>query len=435
MPDATTPRDPRASSTGLASRDTGGASAPSAGLPSFWVLAAVLVAVAANLRVAITSVPPLLDEVSAALGLSHAAAGALTTLPVLSMGVFAPVASRLAHRIGPVAAVLLAAVAVLLGTLSRFGAGNVVLLYVGTFVAGVGIAVGGTLLPRLVKTFFPPERVGLVTGLYMLAMMGGAAVSSAASVPLADALGSWQASLGSWSVLAVVGVAAWAPLTRRLARFAGDGSTTDTVSPEPGRTTSVGVQRNPMPWRHRTAWALALYLAAQSWCFYSSVTWLAPTYVERGWSPTDAGYLGAVFASAQIVSGLLGPVVSDRVRDLRLLLVPFAVIGVVGTVGVWLAPEAAPWVWAAVVGLGQGAAFSLGLVMLVRYAVTPEASGRLTGMAFLISYGLASVGPILMGSVRDVTGSLSHVWAVLTLVGVAQGLVSLRLHPRRDRVA
>lgn len=73
--------------------------------------------------------------------------------------------------------------------------------------------------------------------------------------------------------------------------------------------------------------------------------------------------------------------------------------------------------------------------MLVRYAVTPEASGRLTGMAFLISYGLASVGPILMGSVRDVTGSLSHVWAVLTLVGVAQGLVSLRLHPRRDRVA
>ena len=76
-------------------------------------------------------------------------------------------------------------------------------------------------------------------------------------------------------------------------------------------------------------------------------------------------------------------------------------------VGVWLAPLAAPWLWAAVVGLGQGASFSLGLVLLVRYASTPGASGRLTGMAFFASYGIASVGPVAMGLVRDVTGSAS----------------------------
>ena len=69
-------------------------------------MALALVAVAANLRIAITSVPPLLDAISADLGLSHAAAGALTTLPVLCMGLFAPVASRIAHRTGAAAAVL-----------------------------------------------------------------------------------------------------------------------------------------------------------------------------------------------------------------------------------------------------------------------------------------------------------------------------------------
>ena len=387
-------------------------------LPSVWIMALALIAVAANLRTAITSVPPLLDVISADLGLSHAAAGALTTLPVLCMGLFAPVASVVAHRLGAVAAVLAAILAILAGTASRFAADSWPILYAGTAVAGVGIALAGTLLPRLVKTFFPPERAGLVTGLYMLAMMGGAALSSALSVPLADRLGSWQASLGSWSVIALVGTLAWAPFTRR----ANPHHTPDEAGP--GR----------LPWRHRTAWLVAAYLALQSWAFYSAVTWLAPTYVEQGWSPSAAGYLAAVFSGTQIVSGLLGPVLSDRTADLRRLLLPVAALGTLGCIGIWVAPLAAPWLWASVVGLGQGAAFSLGLVLLVRYSATPEASGRLTGMAFFASYSIASLGPLAMGLVRDVTGGLSLVWAVLAAAGVVQALVVLRLRPGLRRI-
>ncbi|GAA1989635.1 CynX/NimT family MFS transporter [Terrabacter lapilli] len=387
-------------------------------LPPVWVMAVALVAVAANLRIAITSIPPLLDAISADLGLSHAAAGALTTLPVLCMGLFAPVASRIAHHLGAAGAVLGAVLAILVGTASRLAGGNVVVLYVGTFVCGVGIAVAGTLLPRLVKTFFPPERTGLITGLYMLAMMGGAALSSAVAVPLADLLGSWQASLASWSVVALVGVLAWAPFTAR----ANPHHTPDEEGP--GR----------LPWRHPTAWLVATYLALQSWCFYSAVTWLAPTYVENGWSRSSAGYLAAAFSGAQLVSGMLGPVLSDRADDMRRLLLPAAALSVVGSLGIWLVPLTAPWLWAVVAGLGQGAAFSLALVLLVRYARTPEASGRLTGMAFLISYGIASIGPLAMGFVRDVGGGLPIVWAILAAVGVLQGLVVLRLRPDLRRV-
>jgi len=381
-------------------------------------MALALLAVAANLRTAITSVPPLLDAISADLNLSHAAAGALTTLPVLCMGLFAPVASVVAHRLGAVAAVLGAIIAVLAGTASRFAADTWPILYLGTALAGIGIALAGTLLPRLVKTFFPPERAGLITGLYMLAMMGGAALSSALSVPLADRLGSWQASLGSWSVLALVGALAWAPFTRRA---------------NPHHTAGEAA-RGRLPWRHPTAWLVAGYLALQSWAFYSSVTWLAPTYVEQGWSPASAGYLAAVFSGTQIVSGLLGPVLSDRTADLRRLLLPVAALGTLGCLGIWLAPLTAPWLWAAVVGLGQGAAFSLGLVLLVRYAATPEASGRLTGMAFFVSYSIASIGPVAMGLMRDVTGGLSLVWAVLAAFGVVQALVALRLRPGLRRI-
>ena len=55
-------------------------------------------------------------------------------------------------------------------------------------------------------------------------------------------------------------------------------------------------------------------------------------------------------------------------------------------------------------------------------------------MAFLISYVIASVGPLAMGYVRDVSGGLPIVWAILAAIGVLQGLVVLRLKPDLRRV-
>ena len=61
-------------------------------LPPSWVLIVALVAVAANLRPALAGVPPLVPQIEAELQLSNAWLGVLTLLPVLCMGVFAPVA-------------------------------------------------------------------------------------------------------------------------------------------------------------------------------------------------------------------------------------------------------------------------------------------------------------------------------------------------------
>ena len=85
-------------------------------------------------------------------------------------------------------------------------------------------------------------------------------------------------------------------------------------------------------------------------------------------------------------------------------------------------------------GAGQGAAFALGLALLVRYAATPRDSARLTAMAFLVSYTVAAFGPAAMGVVEDVTGSFSPIWALLALVMVPQLILSLRLRPDLERV-
>jgi len=389
-------------------------------LPPVWLMALALVAVSANLRAAIASVPPLARTIAADLDLSSAWIGALTTLPVLCMGLLAPAAQRLGTRLGAATSVQIAIVAVFAGVLLRYWGDHLWALYAGTFVAGFGIAVAGTLLPRLVKAVFPPERTGTVTGLYMLAMMGGAAAASALSVPLAARLGSWQGSLASWSILAAVGVLAWAPVTVRISRY---------KAANPVAATSHG-----LPWRHPTAWLIAAYLAVQSWQFYSSLAWIAPSYVARGWDPTTAGYLLSAFGGAQLVSGLLGPMLTDRIHDHRALLMPAAALAFAGMLGLLLAPDAAAWVWVCVLGLGQGAAFSLALVLLVDYAETPAGSGRLTAMTFFVSYTIASFGPTVTGALRDLTGDFKAVWLLMALLTLAQMALAMQMRPGLAKV-
>lgn len=384
-------------------------------------MALALVVVSANLRAAIASVPPLARVIATDLDLSSASIGAVTTLPVLCMGLLAPLAQRLGHRFGPAAAVQVAITAVFVGLLLRWWGDHLWALYAGTFVAGFGIAVAGTLLPSLVKRLFPPGRTGAITGLYMFAMMGGATASSALSVPLSSRFGSWQGSLSSWSVLAAVGALAWLPVALSL--------------PTSQAARRVSGRRHGLPWRHPTAWLIAAYLSVQSWQFYSSLAWIAPSYVARGWDPTKAGYLLSAFGCAQLVSGLLAPVLADRVHDRRVLLMPAAGLGLAGLLGLLLAPDTAAWLWVVVLGLGQGAAFAVALVLLVDYAETPAGAGRLTAMAFFVSYTIASFGPTVTGALRDLTGDFDVIWLLLALMMLAQTALVYPMRPGLRTVA
>jgi CP family cyanate transporter-like MFS transporter len=398
MPSSTSRRDPTRAAPPVPAR--------------LLLLAIMLVAV--NLRVALASLPPLVHTIQAALGLSGAGAGLLTTLPVLCMGVFAPASQRLAHAIGREATVGVALVLLLLGTLMRLAGSVFGLLLLSTFVAGVGVALCGTVLPGIVKEFFA-DRPGIVTGVYLLAMMVGATAASALAVPLSHLLGSWQRSLAAWSVLALIGLLAWLPVVRAVNDHDGPG-------PEPA---------SALPWRSCTAWLLASYLAMQSFGFYSQLAWIPPSYEDRGWTANDAGLLLAVWSIVQLASGLGVPILADRMADRRPLLAASIVSGLAGLVGVLVAPDAAPVIWVALMGLGQGGGFAVGLVKLVDYAPSPAASARLSALVFLVSYSTASLGPLVFGVLHDATDGFTVPYALLAVVLAAQLALVPRLRPGR----
>lgn len=377
------------------------------------LLALAVSVLALNLRLTMVSVPPLLPDVQRDLGLSSAAAGVLTALPVLCMALFAPGAHRLAHSVGREATTLAAVALIAVGNGLRLAGSAPAALYGGTLLAGIGIAACGVVLPGMVKEYFP-RRAGAATGAYLVAMMLGAAVAPAVAVPLAHALGSWEASLGSWALPGLLAVIVWIPVTRRL------------NAPDAARTAQAGV----LPWRSAGAWLLAGFLSAQSALGYAYLTWIAPAYQARGWSPGAAGALLATMNFAQLASALVLPPLADRSRDRRAPLVGAVACTVLGALWLFAVPDNLPWVAAAVTGLGLGGGFSLGLVLVVDYAANPAASSRLAAMTFLVCYTTAALAPVLIGALHDATGSFTGAFGALAGLALIELALATSLGPR-----
>jgi CP family cyanate transporter-like MFS transporter len=113
---------------------------------------------------------------------------------------------------------------------------------------------------------------------------------------------------------------------------------------------------------------------------------------------------------------------------------PAAGLGLVGMLALLLAPDAAAWLWVIVLGLGQGGAFSLALVLLVDYAETPAGSGRLTAMTFFVSYTIASFGPTVTGALRDLTGDFTVIWLLMAMMMLVQIALVLQMKPSLHKV-
>ena len=375
-----------------------------------------LVAVGLNLRTTVSSLPPLLTEIRRDVPLGGAAAGLLTALPVLCMAWLAPLAARLTARLGTVATTAGSVVLIAAGNALRGTGSTAAALLGATFVAGAGVAVLGIVIPAVVKTSFARLQ-GAATGAYTVAMMGGSVLAATLAAPLAALLGSWRASLAAWAVPAVVGLVVWLALSARTRRGA---AADEVAAPRP----------HGLPWRSRPAWLLSLFMTAQSSLAYAYIAWLAPSYVERGWTPVAAGSLLGLTTLAQLVSSLALPAMADTVVEFRRLTTLAVSLTVVGASWLWLAPTTLPGLAVVVLGLGSGAGFSLGLTRVVHYAADAQASSALMAMVFLVSYSVTAVVPVAIGAARDATGGFTVPFGALVVVAVAQLAIARTLHGR-----
>jgi CP family cyanate transporter-like MFS transporter len=233
-----------------------------------------------------------------------------------------------------------------------------------------------------------------------MSIVTGATIATFLAIPFERAFDGWEASLAIWGLPPLVAAVFWLPLAARA------------HDPVPGPTGT------PL-WREPMAWSIATFMGLQSMAFFSTITWLPEILEFDGYSEAAAGAYSGVTQLIQAIPAFVIPILAARRMthvDLLAVIVGTAVIGLLGVLAL---PDLA-LLWMVILGVGQGGALGLGLILPVLRGRDPGEVAGMTAMAMGVGYLIAAAGPALVGAVRDVSSDWTWPIVVLVVMSLAQ---------------
>ena len=382
-------------------------SRPAAG-PVLLVLVVIMTGL--NLRPFLTAVGPLADELAARTGLGLQGLAMMTLAPMLLMGVFAFAGPALAARIGARRAVVGALGVLALGSLLRLFATTGAAMIGTAVVVGIGAAIVQAVFTGLIKRYFS-GHVSVVTGLYSSMMMGGGAVGALAAPMIAAATGEWRAGLAWLAVpaaLACLLAALALPRDKAAAR---------------GANPAAGLLGRPR------AWLLMACFGLVNGGYATAVAWLSPAYRELGWTATSSAGLVAIMAVAQAVSALGLPTLARNSSDRRPWLWAALAMQGAGFAGIVIAPQAAAFLWVALLGAGLGGSFALMLVVALDHHPDPARAGALAALMQGGGFLIAAIPPWIVALLHEATGGFPAGWLMHLIFVAMVSLLVIRFAP------
>lgn len=373
---------------------------------------------AANLRAPLTSVGPVIGEISLSLSLSKTAAGMLTTIPLLAFGFLSSFIPRISQRFGMELVLLLSLILLGVG-LSVRSLGSITTLFIGAAFVGIAITFGNVLMPAFIKTKFP-KRIGVMMGIYSVAMNLTAALAAGLSIAIGKwtNLG-WKGSIGIWVIVAALGCIIWLPQLLFAKRKKKTRAKEIGSKPKPIKTNLL---------KSRLAWAVTIYMGLQSLIYYCLTAWLPKVAQDWGMTIEASGWVLAYVQFAQLPTTFIGSVIAARMRDQRLLSALTGLLFILGITGILIFKTKYILLWCILLGVGSGLAFSLSMLFFVLRTKNTLQAAKLSGMAQSFGYLIAATGPAIFGGIFDLFSSwtLSFVFliimsAVLLVAGVIAG--------------
>ena len=381
----------------------------------FFVLGIVLIGTV--LRSPFTALPTILGDIAQGLGVEVSSLGILTSLPLLMFALFSAFASRLAQKIGLEHLFTYCLLLLTIGSVIRIF--NLPLLYLGTLIVGASIAIFNVLLPSMIQAN-RPQKISLLTTLYVTAMGVSTAIASYLSVPITQA-SSWKGLILVLSFLCLITLLVWLPNHRHNHYLEG----------QQEKKSKENILKS------KSVWAIIVFGGLQSLLFYTSMTWLPTMAISAGLSNSDAALLASIFSLISIPFSMTVPSLTTHLSGghRQIMLAVISIAGMIG-IAMLLYPSVNFLYWLVahlLIGTACSALFPYLMVCFSLKTSSPEKTAQLSGLAQTGGYILAALGPTLFGYSFDLFQS--WIPAVLALLAIDIIMtVSLFMVDRADKI-
>lgn len=371
------------------------------------------------------TLPAYLAPILAAFGVSNALAGLLAGAVPFVYIPLGLVSGVLIDRVGSRWGIGLGVATVGVAQLLRSVSTDVGVLLGGTLLLGVG-GTGVTFgLPKLASDLFDPDRVGSASSVFLVcASLGTAAAYSVGRGVLGPLLGGWRPVFvlsGGVAVAAGLGWLVLATVVDRRGRTRGDPADALTLAGFRRDATTVVANRSVR--------LLVVIGTMVLLVLHGLQGWLVAILELDGVDPVTATTVASLFVGGQIVGTILLPVAADRWRTKRGMVAlggGLACVGALALVGVD-GPVAAS---VAAIGVGTGVGGLMPIIVSVPTeldGIGPDLTATAVGIVFAVGEVGGFGGPVVIGALRDLTGSFVPGLVVLAAGGLVIVAAALAL--------
>lgn len=409
-----------------------------------FLMIAAFFAFTLNLRSALTSLPPIIQEVKTLFEISDGLAGFLTSIPVLCFGLLTPVISLVIKNIRLETAIFLTLSGIAAGSVIR-SAGDINYVIAGTTVIGISITAGNIVGLMILGRDFS-DNISAMTGLYVCGMSIGSMFTMGLTAPLSHYIG-WRYALAMPFIFATLAILMWILVTisrkdvkksykevhsrqdiqqsERIEEAEKNGKHITTTD----RSGSSSVLKKSL------VWILSAAFASHTFLFYGITAWI-PVYMVQtlGISDASAGIVASLFQTLGLVGCFGIPVLVKSGKFSTRARFTMVTVGWLLTAsGFWFAPSL--WaVWVVCGGFASGGGFTVIFSMIMEHAKDLDENRTMSTLVQTVGYIVASVSPFAIGHLHELNGSwnggmglLSGAAVLMIICGIA---ATCRSHDR-----
>ena len=362
-----------------------------------------IILVASNLRSPLTAVGPVLDEIAFQLHLTKTEAGFLTAIPLFVFAAFSVLIGKFSIKYQIEKLIFISLILLIIGLYLRIN-DSVFSLFFGSALVGIGICIGNVVMPAFIKKEFP-KKVGMMTGLYSVGMNLTAAFAAGFSIKIGQwtTIG-WKGSLGIWIIPAFITLFFWIFQLLKKVNIVSKYTLLN--------TSEVNIYKS------KIAWSISFFMGLQSLIYYCIIAWLPIILINYGMKKEDAGWILSYLQFAMLPITFIGPIIASRMKNQKILIyfislcfiLAFLLLNFYNIKFVVLA--------AILLGIANGLAFSLVMLLFSMRTKSPISAVKLSGMSQSIGYLLAGFGPPIFGKLFELTNQWAYSFYFLLLISI-----------------